>query len=157
MRVWNPSQRINEADWVGLRNYIGLLGDASFRDSFFVTLKFAFFVVGIEMVAGVGLALLLDRNLRGMSALRTIFIWPMMIAPIVVGLMGRYMYHPSVGVFKPRVEGDRARPGTMAVRFLVVAHLGDHCRHLAVDVIHLHSGFGGTAVAAAFGAGSGWH
>jgi len=34
-----------------------------------------------------------------MSALRTIFILPMMIAPIVVGLMWRYMYHPSVGIF----------------------------------------------------------
>lgn len=31
--------------------------------------------------------------------LRTIFILPMMIAPIVVGLMWRYMYHPTVGVF----------------------------------------------------------
>ena len=51
------------------------------------------------MIIGVGLALLLDRNLRGMSVLRTVFILPMMIAPIVVGLMWRYMYHPSVGIF----------------------------------------------------------
>jgi multiple sugar transport system permease protein len=96
---WNPSQRIHEADWVGLRNYTGLLRDESFLESFLVTLKFAFFVVAIEMLIGVGLALLLDRNIRGMSVLRTIFILPMMIAPIVVGLMWRYMYHPSVGVF----------------------------------------------------------
>ena len=39
------------------------------------------------MFIGVGLALLLDRNIRGLSLLRTIFILPMMIAPIVVGLM----------------------------------------------------------------------
>jgi multiple sugar transport system permease protein len=51
------------------------------------------------MILGVGLALLLDRNIRGMSLLRTLFILPMMIAPIVVGLMWRYMYHPTVGVF----------------------------------------------------------
>ena len=96
---WNPSQRIGEADWVGLRNYTFLLHDASFRESFFVTLKFASIVVILEMIIGVGLALLLDRNIRGMSALRTIFILPMMIAPIVVGLMWRYMYHPTVGIF----------------------------------------------------------
>lgn len=107
---WNPSQRIEEADWVGLRNYVSLLGDESFRESFFVTLKFAFFVVSIEMVAGVGLALLLDRNLRGMSALRTIFILPMMIAPIVVGLMWRYMYHPSVGVFNRTLKSIGLEP-----------------------------------------------
>lgn len=96
---WNPSQLIGEADWVGWRNYANLLNDASFHESLWVTLKFAFLVVVIEMVLGVGLALLLDRNIRGMSMLRTIFILPMMIAPIVVGLMWRYMYHPSVGTF----------------------------------------------------------
>lgn len=96
---WNPSQLIGEAEWVGWRNYASLLNDASFHESLWVTLKFAFLVVVIEMVLGVGLALLLDRNIRGMSMLRTIFILPMMIAPIVVGLMWRYMYHPSVGTF----------------------------------------------------------
>ena len=96
---WNPSQRIGEADWIGLRNYVNLLGDAAFHESFLVTLKFAVIVVGLEMLLGVGLALLLDRNIRGMSALRTIFILPMMIAPIVVGMMWRYMYHPTVGIF----------------------------------------------------------
>ncbi|MEO0672376.1 MAG: sugar ABC transporter permease [Pseudomonadota bacterium] len=96
---WNPSQRISEAEWVGLRNYTNLLADPNFRESFLVTLTFASVVVGLEMLIGVGLALLLDRNLRGMSVLRTVFILPMMIAPIVVGLMWRYMYHPSVGIF----------------------------------------------------------
>jgi multiple sugar transport system permease protein len=95
---WNPSQRIGEADFVGLRNYINLLGDAAFRESFWVTVKFATIVVSLEMFVGVGLALLLDRNIRGMSLLRTLFILPMMIAPIVVGLMWRYMYHPTVGI-----------------------------------------------------------
>jgi multiple sugar transport system permease protein len=96
---WVPSQRIGEAEFVGLRNYINLWGNEAFRESFGVTLKFAFFALTLEMLIGVGLALLLDRNIRGMSALRTIFILPMMIAPIVVGLMWRYMYHPTVGIF----------------------------------------------------------
>lgn len=101
---WNPSQRIGEADWVGIQNYINLLADEAFHESFWVTLKFAFIVVLIEMMIGVGLALLLDRNIRGMSLLRTIFILPMMIAPIVVGLMWRYMYHPTVGVFNQTLK-----------------------------------------------------
>jgi multiple sugar transport system permease protein len=96
---WNPSQRIGQAEFVGLANYISLLNDPQFRESFAVTLRFAAIVVSVEMVLGVGLALLLDRELRGMSVLRTVFILPMMIAPIVVGLMWRYMYHPTVGIF----------------------------------------------------------
>lgn len=96
---WNPSQRIGEADWVGIRNYIKLFSDEAFLESMGVTIKFAAVVVTLEMIIGVGLALLLDRNIRGMSVLRTLFILPMMIAPIVVGLMWRYMYHPTVGIF----------------------------------------------------------
>ncbi|WP_281824960.1 carbohydrate ABC transporter permease [Jannaschia rubra] len=106
---WNPSQRIGEADFVGLRNYVDLLGDAAFRESFWVTIRFAAIVVAFEMVLGVGLALLLDRELRGMTLLRTVFILPMMIAPIVVGLVWRYMYHPTVGTFN-RVLDDLGLP-----------------------------------------------
>jgi multiple sugar transport system permease protein len=96
---WNPSQRIGEAEFVGLANYARLMSDPQFRESFGVTLSFAAIVVTVEMLLGVGLALLLDRELRGMTVLRTLFILPMMIAPIVVGLMWRYMYHPTVGTF----------------------------------------------------------
>jgi multiple sugar transport system permease protein len=102
---WNPSQRIGQAEWVGARNYLFLLKDASFRESLGVTLIFASAVVIIEMILGVGLALLLDRNIRGMTLLRTLFILPMMIAPIVVGLMWRYMYHPTVGIINRSLKG----------------------------------------------------
>ncbi|MEP5760190.1 MAG: sugar ABC transporter permease, partial [Litoreibacter sp.] len=103
-RDWDPTQTIGEAEFVGLRNYITLWNDPNFHESLGVTLKFAFFVVSVEMVVGVGLALLLDRNIRGMSVLRTMFILPMMIAPVVVGLMWRYMYHPTVGTFNRTLE-----------------------------------------------------
>ncbi|WP_420010744.1 carbohydrate ABC transporter permease [Tateyamaria sp.] len=98
-RRWSPSQQIGETEFVGLRNYISLWNDPNFAESMGVTLKFAVSVVTIEMLLGVGLALLLDRNIRGMSVLRTLFILPMMIAPVVVGLMWRYMYHPTIGTF----------------------------------------------------------
>ncbi|MEM7527850.1 MAG: sugar ABC transporter permease [Pseudomonadota bacterium] len=103
-RDWDPTQTIGEAEFVGLRNYISLWNDPAFRESLSVTLIFAFTVVVVEIVLGVGLALLLDRNIRGMSLLRTLFIMPMMIAPVVVGLMWRYMYHPTVGVFNRTLE-----------------------------------------------------
>jgi multiple sugar transport system permease protein len=75
------------------------MSDAQFLESFGVTLRFAAAVVSFKIVLGVGLALLLDCELRGMSAMRKIFILPTMIAPIVVGLMWRNMYHTTVGVF----------------------------------------------------------
>ncbi|MBM7066119.1 carbohydrate ABC transporter permease [Actibacterium sp. 188UL27-1] len=126
---WNPSQRIGEAEWVGFSNYINLLQDDAFRESLWVTLKFAAIVVTLEMIIGVGLALLLDRNIRGMSVLRTIFILPMMIAPIVVGLMWRYMYHPTVGIFNRTLKSLGLEPipwlsdGSWAFTSVIIADI----------------------------------
>ncbi len=103
-RAWDPSQTIGEAEFVGFKNYVTLWNDPNFRESLVVTLRIAFFVVTFEMIIGVGLALLLDRDIRGMSMLRTMFILPMMIAPVVVGLMWRYMYHPTVGTFNRTLD-----------------------------------------------------
>jgi multiple sugar transport system permease protein len=98
-RAWDPSQSLSQTTFIGLANYTRLLADPAFHESFRVTLVFAFVVVSVEMVLGVGLALLLDRNIRGMSVLRTMFILPMMIAPVVVGLIWRYMFHQTYGTF----------------------------------------------------------
>ena len=103
-RDWDPSQSITETEFVGLANYSRLLVDPAFQESFWVTMVFAFTVVSVEMVLGVGLALLLDRNIRGMSVLRTLFILPMMIAPVVVGLVWRYMFHQTYGTFNRFLE-----------------------------------------------------
>jgi len=103
-RDWDPSQSITETEFIGLANYSRLLVDPAFQESFWVTLVFAFTVVSVEMVLGVGLALLLDRNIRGMSVLRTLFILPMMIAPVVVGLVWRYMFHQTYGTFNRFLE-----------------------------------------------------
>jgi len=111
-RDWNPSQTIGESEFVGLKNYFTLANDPYFLESLSVTLRFAFFVVSFEMIIGVG-----DRNIRGMSVLRTMFILPMMIAPVVVGLMWRYMYHPTVGTFNRTLD---------SVGLPKVDWLGDH-------------------------------
>ena len=63
----------------------------------FVTMKFAAVIVVIEMGVGIGLALLLEKPFRGMSVFRTLFILPMMIAPICVGLIWRYMFDANAG------------------------------------------------------------
>lgn len=103
-RAWDPSQALGETSFVGMANYVTLWNDPNFHESVVVTLTFAVSVVTVEMLIGVGLALLLDRNIRGMSVLRTLFILPMMIAPVVVGLIWRYMYHPSIGIFNSTLK-----------------------------------------------------
>jgi len=126
-RDWSPSQPIGESEFVGLKNYFSLWNDPNFHESVMVTLKFAVAVVSIEMLIGVGLALLLDRNLRGMSLLRTLFILPMMIAPVVVGLIWKYMYHPTLGVFNDVLRAVGLEPvewlGQHALLSVIIADI----------------------------------
>lgn len=96
---WSIGTPPESAKYVGLENYRYLLQDDSFWASVAVTLTFAAAVVTLEVVLGVALALVLDREMRGMSLFRTIFILPMMVAPIVVGLIWRFMYNEQFGLF----------------------------------------------------------
>lgn len=93
-----PLRNLRDAPiWVGLRNYRELLADPFFGESVLVTLKFTAGVVIIEMIAGLALALLLERGIRGLRFFRTIFILPIMVAPVVVGVIWRFLYNPSYG------------------------------------------------------------
>ena len=88
----------SEAAWVGLGNFATALTDPAVHASFAVSIVFAGVVVAIEMTLGTALALLLERPIRGMSVFRTLFITPMMIAPIVVGLIWRYLFDTQFGL-----------------------------------------------------------
>lgn len=94
---WAIGAPLSSATFIGLENYRILLNDPNVWASIRVTLIFAFAVVVIEVALGVALALALDRQIRGMSVFRTIFILPMMVAPIVVGLIWRYLYNEQFG------------------------------------------------------------
>jgi multiple sugar transport system permease protein len=96
---WAIGAPLSSARFIGLENYRILLSDPNVWASIRVTLLFAFAVVVIEVALGVALALVLDRQIRGMSLFRTIFILPMMVAPIVVGLIWRYLYNEQFGPF----------------------------------------------------------
>lgn len=83
--------------FVGLRNYQELFGSEYFRGSVRATLIFTFSVVTIELIVGTALALLLEGEIPGLRFFRTLYVLPIMIAPVVVGVVWRFMYHPSYG------------------------------------------------------------
>jgi multiple sugar transport system permease protein len=83
---------------VGVRNYELLLSDPSFWHSVGVTAAYVFFVVALELAIGLGVALLFFRRFPGDHFLRALLILPMVVAPVVVGLLWRYMLNPQFGI-----------------------------------------------------------
>jgi len=94
---WKIGTPLGTADNVGFANYVRLAADPDVRESLWVTIRFGFWTISIEMILGVSLALLLEKPIRGASLFRTIFILPLMVSPVVVGLIWRYLFDARVG------------------------------------------------------------
>ena len=95
---WEMGTPWSSAQWVGLDNFISAFSNEQVWSSLWTTLLFAGVCVSAEMVLGIALALALEHPVRGMAVFRTIFILPMMIAPIAVGLVWRYMFDAQFGL-----------------------------------------------------------
>lgn len=85
-------------EFMGLRNYVEVLKDSYFIDSVVTTVKFTFFVVVIEFLVGLSIALLLNNIQKYRNFFFTIIIVPMMITPIAVGLIWRLLLHSDLGI-----------------------------------------------------------
>jgi len=85
--------------WVGLANYRTLFsGDPIFWHSLNATLIFAVAAVPLGVIAGVGLALLLNSNVGGIGVYRTIFFLPS-IVPVVAGsIVFLSVLNPNIGL-----------------------------------------------------------
>ncbi|MFL5803725.1 MAG: carbohydrate ABC transporter permease, partial [Roseiflexaceae bacterium] len=84
--------------FIGLLNYQNLLVDANFRGSLVTTLIFTVAATTAEFVLGMALALLLKDDLPLEGIIRSILIIPMIVAPVVVGIVWRLLYSSDVGL-----------------------------------------------------------
>ena len=85
-------------NWVGLRNYTFALGHSEFWSAVERTAYFTFVSTGLELVLGMGIALLLNAPLRARWLFRTIVVLPWALPTIVNGAMWRYMFNAQYGV-----------------------------------------------------------
>lgn len=94
----HSSLSLPTTEFVGLKNYADLVVDPSFGPVLAQTLEFVGAAVGLEFCIGLLLALVLNQEFRGVRAFRFICMLPMMMMPVVVALMWRFMYHGDIGL-----------------------------------------------------------
>ncbi|MFJ9409662.1 carbohydrate ABC transporter permease [Streptomyces sp. NPDC101393] len=92
------SGRTQPTQFVGLLNFSDLLHDTLFWDSFRIGLVWAVGVTVPQFFLALGLALLLNLNLRMRWLARALAIIPWAMPEVVVGIMWRLVYHPDAGV-----------------------------------------------------------
>jgi multiple sugar transport system permease protein len=84
--------------WIGLGNYRQLFSDAEFWHTVEHTAFLTFGGVALQVVLGTALALFFNQRLRGATFVRGLVILPMLLTPVVVGLMWRALLNPDWGM-----------------------------------------------------------
>jgi ABC-type sugar transport system permease subunit len=90
--------------FVGLRNYQEIVGDSRFWSALVHTVFFAVSTTALEVLAGIALALLLNRPTRGRGPLRVVMLLPWALPTVVVALLWRFMFEGQSGVANTLLE-----------------------------------------------------
>lgn len=85
--------------WDRYKNWTDLFHDANLGRFWIVSLKYFACTVGLEMLLGTLIALALSELARGREVLTSVLLMPMFIAPAIVGLLGRFMVDPVLGLY----------------------------------------------------------
>jgi multiple sugar transport system permease protein len=86
-------------DWTGLENWVELFTDPDVRSSWVISGIYFVATVGLEMVIGIAVALLVHEIIWGKNLAISLLLMPMFIAPVIVGLLGRFMVSPTYGLY----------------------------------------------------------
>jgi multiple sugar transport system permease protein len=94
---WSGSAK-QEPRFVGISNYVNLFTtDTRFVGAVIRTFAFTIAAVGLELLFGLGIALLMWGKFRGQNIIRTLILLPMVSTPVAIGMAWLLLYEPSIG------------------------------------------------------------
>lgn len=85
-------------DFTGPSNFTRLLGDASFRSALIHNILILVFSIAIQLPMAFGLALLVNRGLKGRTVFRTIFFLPYVLSDVITGVIWNFIYKSDGGL-----------------------------------------------------------
>ena len=85
-------------EFVGIKNFIRLTQDTVFLKSIINTFVFVIMVVPLQVCLALGLALMINRKMKGISIYRLAFFAPTVLSLVVVSILWTYIYNPNNGL-----------------------------------------------------------
>jgi len=90
--------------FVGLQNFREAFADPRVLNGLKNTFYFTLLAVPLQLVLGLGVALLFNREFPGKGIVRTIILLPMVATPVAIALIWALMFNPSLGVLNYFLE-----------------------------------------------------
>lgn len=103
---WNLQTGPNPMGFVGFTNFKYALEDPTFTKSLLNTIKLSFIATTIEFMLGLGIALLLNENLKGSRKVRALIIMPLALPGIIVASMFSFVFSWNNAAY-PLVLSDK--------------------------------------------------
>ena len=91
---------VTDAEFIGIGNYLKILGDAEFIHSLWYTALFTIVTVILINVLAFAVALLLTKGIRGTNVFRTVFFMPNLIGGIVLGYVWQLLLNGVLAHFE---------------------------------------------------------
>jgi len=103
MAIWysltNYSFKRPTFKFIGIDNWVTMLGDPSFWGAIKITLLYGIISTVLEMLIGLGVAILLNSLNNALSkVLRVLLVFPLMVAPVTATIVWQLMLNSSVGI-----------------------------------------------------------
>jgi multiple sugar transport system permease protein len=92
-------------DWAGLDNWTRLFGDGAVGASWLRSIVFFILSVGLQMLLGIAIALAIYETRRGRNIVTSLVLMPMFMAPVIVGLLGRFLTDSTYGLYAWALDG----------------------------------------------------
>lgn len=86
-------------DWVGLDNWSRLFSDSAVGASWIRSVVYFLLTVGLEMTLGIAIALAIYETRRARNLIISLVLMPMFMAPVIVGLLGRFLTDSTYGLY----------------------------------------------------------
>jgi multiple sugar transport system permease protein len=86
-------------EFVGLENWVNQFTDPDVRSSWMISGVYFVATVGLEMILGIAIALLVHEIVWGKNLAISLLLMPMFMAPVIVGLLGRFLVDPTYGLY----------------------------------------------------------
>ena len=84
--------------FVGLQNYIDLLSDDEMWQTLFNTFRYVVVIVPTTIAGSLGIAMLLNKKVKGLSTFRVIYFLPAVTSAAAVSLVWRWIFNGDFGI-----------------------------------------------------------
>ena len=101
---WMGAAKLSDVVWLGIQNYTRALTDEKFAQVLYNTINYVVYSVPLTMAAALGVAVLLNAQVKAKGIFRTIYFLPYVTTWVAISIVFKYIFHEQFGLVNYLLE-----------------------------------------------------